>query len=535
MQLLPYSSFTVKTQASLPAVIDKLNAQIEAPKAIRWGVSRNHAPYEGTINDSGFDIRRIIHYRNSFLPKIRGRFEPFSQGTLIHVTLRLPPFIIAFLLFWCAVWYSIAIPFFLFGALSGDVDAFLAFQFVGLPVLILFALWCGFWYEANRSRHELTQIILGEPLVNQSGKASFTGSRILMVAVILLSNILLWHFSPIFHQQRSSSIVPNYCSQKTTQSPYCNFSVIRTIKGHPAASTFAISADGKTLVSGGEDKAIKIWDLQTGQLRKTLQSDSGKIDAVAIAPDSKTVVTGSGDRMVRIWDITSNQRPQILKGHSSDIRQVEISSDGKTIISRAYEELKMWDLTTGELKATVPNSSPTEFTIGSVSIKNGPPPFYPLAISPDGKIALVELDSQLVVWDLATNRQTILPKKWNFESIGTSRISLDGQTVVTTSSSSKPVNLKVWDLKTGKVKARTKLNFSPKENHLSNIILSQDRIIAGTYKGLAVWNLQTAELETILDKHKMRNLVISPDGKLLAGMIGDPYSRNSQIKILQRP
>ncbi|MBD2040872.1 WD40 repeat domain-containing protein [Microcoleus sp. FACHB-672] len=534
MKLLPSDSFTIKTEYPLPAVIDKLNAQIEPPKAIRWSISRNHAPYEGTINDSGFDIRRIIHYRNSFLPKIRGRFEPLSQGTLIHVTLRVPTFIIAFLLFWYAVWYSISIPFFLFGALSGDVDALLAFQFVGLPVLLLFALWCAFWYEANRSRHELTQIILGEPLGNQSGKASFTGSRILMVAVIILSNVVLWHFSPLV-RQRSSSIVPNYCSQKTTQSPYCNFSVVRTIKGHPTASTFTISADGKTVVSGGEDKAIKIWDLQTGQLRKTLQSDSGKIDAVAIAPDSKTVVTGSGDRMVRIWDITSNQRPQILKGHSSDIRQVEISSDGKTIISSAYDELKMWDLTTGKLKTTLPNSSPTEFTIGSVSIKTGPPPFYPLAISSAGKIALVELDSELVVWDLATNRQRVLSKQWNFESIGTSRISLDGQTVVTTSFSSKPINLKVWDLKTGKVKARTKLNLSPNENHLSNITLSQDRIIAGTYKGLTVWNLQTAELEAILDKHKMSNLVISSDGKLLAGMIGDPYSRNSQIKILQRP
>ncbi|MEW5856329.1 MAG: hypothetical protein AB1861_02920, partial [Cyanobacteriota bacterium] len=272
-----------------------------------------------------------------------------------------------------------------------------------------------------------------------------------------------------------------------------------------------------------------------GQLRKTLQSDSGKIDAVAIAPDSKTVVTGSGDRMVRIWDITSNQRPQLLKGHSSDIRQVEISSDGKTIISRAYDELKVWDLATGKLKATLPNSSPTAFTIGSVSIKNEPPPFYPLTISPDGKTALVKLDSELVVWDLATNRQTIIPKKWAFESIGTARISLDGQTVVTTSFSSKPVNLKVWDLKTRTVKARTKLNFSPREFGLSNITLSQDRIIAGTYKGLAVWNLQTAELEAILDKQKMSNLVISPDGKLLAGITGDSYSRNSQIKVLQRP
>jgi len=127
MQLLPYATFTIQTQEPLSAVIEKLDAQIEAPRAFRWDFSRNHAPYEGTISSSGFEIRRIIHYRNSFLPNIRGRFESSAEGRLIRVTMKLHPFVIAFLLFWYSVWYSISIPFFLFGALSGDVDVFTAF------------------------------------------------------------------------------------------------------------------------------------------------------------------------------------------------------------------------------------------------------------------------------------------------------------------------------------------------------------------------------------------------------------------------
>lgn len=80
MQLLPYSRFTLKTHESLLAVINKLDAHIEAPKPFRKKLSRNHAPYTGTISSDGFEIRRIIHYRNSFLPKTRGRFESGSQG-----------------------------------------------------------------------------------------------------------------------------------------------------------------------------------------------------------------------------------------------------------------------------------------------------------------------------------------------------------------------------------------------------------------------------------------------------------------------
>jgi hypothetical protein len=546
VHFLPYDTFTIQTQEQLLDVIQKLDAHIEAPKAFRWNFSRNHAPYAGTLNSSGFEIHRIIHYRNSFLPNIHGRFEALSDGTLIRITMRLHPLVNAFLIFWYLVWYSATIPIFLFGALSGDVDVFTALQFLGMPIAILFVFWYAFWSEANRSRCELAQIIRGEPLGQQSsGNLTRRAFVIGFWVVALAANVLwnAWYFLPSV-QRGSQSLTSKYCSQDSTKSPYCDFSVVRTLKGHTTASALAISADGQTLISGGQDKAIKVWDLQTGQLRKTLQSDSGEIQAVAIAPDGKTVVSGSGDRMVRIWNITSNQRPQMLKGHSSDIRHAEISSDGKTIISSTYGEIKVWDLTTGQLKATLPNLPTPEIKIGPVSIKGDSPRFYPLAISPDGKTALVELDSKFVAWDLATNQQKVLQKKWAFESIGSAQISLDGQTVVTTSSSAKPVVLKVWDLKTGTLKAQSRVTFSPEQYWRNNIALSgdsasaaasADRIISNTNKGLAVWNLQTAELEAILDKEQMSNLVISPDGKLLAGITWDSDNQATKIKVLQRP
>ncbi|MGQ4647006.1 WD40 repeat domain-containing protein [Lyngbya aestuarii] len=152
-----------------------------------------------------------------------------------------------------------------------------------------------------------------------------------------------------------------------------------------------------------------------------------------MAPDGKTVVSGSGDRMVRIWNISSNQRPQMLKGHSSDIGKVEISFDGKTIISRSYDEIKIWDLATGKLKVTLPNFSPMEIEIGdSILIEDNSPYFQTLTISPDGKTALVNLGSKFLAWDLATNQQKVLQTSW-FNHFYSPRISLDGQTAVTTS------------------------------------------------------------------------------------------------------
>ncbi|MEB3336687.1 MAG: hypothetical protein VKJ46_04440 [Leptolyngbyaceae bacterium] len=158
MKLLPRDTFTLSTADSLPVVLQRLTAQVEAPKGFRF--SRQHAPYEGTVSEQGFQINRIIHYRNSFLPVIRGRFEPEAKGTLIYIQMGLHPFVMAFLGFWVLAWYSGVIPMILLGAMPVAIAAL----FAGIPLLMLVIFGIAFWTEAKRSRRELTQILQGEKL-----------------------------------------------------------------------------------------------------------------------------------------------------------------------------------------------------------------------------------------------------------------------------------------------------------------------------------------------------------------------------------
>jgi WD40 repeat protein len=344
----------------------------------------------------------------------------------------------------------------------------------------------------------------------QSGKWKFQAGLILLgISLTFLPSSPEEIFSFVQYRDR-------YCSQDASQSRYCNFSVLRTLEGHPTASAIVISQDGKTLVSGGEDKTIRVWELETGELKKTLVSDSGVINALAIAPDGKTIVSGSGDRIVRIWDLTSNRPPQILKAHSGSVTNVDISSDGKTIISvdrGSNPQIKVWDMTTGEQKAALPS-------------------YHFDDISPDGKTVFFTLDSKLIAWDVATNQQQVLQKSFHpWQSV---RISLDGQTVVSTKKTGKrSFQMQVSDLKTGKLKAKKRFNrriFQP-----FGITLSRNVLIGMTEQGLTMWNLQTAQLEAILEQEDMSSLVITPDGKILAGISSDANQQNAKIIVLQRP
>src|SRR5262249_22318843 len=52
----------------------------------------------------------------------------------------------------------------------------------------------------------------------------------------------------------------------------------RTLRGHTyAVNSLALSPDGKRIVSGGGDKTVKVWDVTTGQVIRTLTGHTGVI------------------------------------------------------------------------------------------------------------------------------------------------------------------------------------------------------------------------------------------------------------------
>jgi len=111
----------------------------------------------------------------------------------------------------------------------------------------------------------------------------------------------------------------------------------------------AISPNGKRIVTGNEDHALRLWDLtgNEGTMRWATtipQTQHGSdVLSVAFTPDGSRVVSGSADDTIRIWDAATGELRQILEGHSQPVTSVAISRDGALLVSGSRDgTLRLW-------------------------------------------------------------------------------------------------------------------------------------------------------------------------------------------------
>jgi WD40 repeat protein len=196
--------------------------------------------------------------------------------------------------------------------------------------------------------------------------------------------IKLWNLAPLWQNNSENP-------------PDSNQLLIDTLSGHTdRVRTLAISSDGLTLASGGNDRTIKIWDLspkneRSTYLKSTLTDHIGAIYALAFLPNQNILISGSSDWTIKIWDLNTNQVIKTLEGHQGSIRALAVSADGHTLVSGSTDgTVKVWDLRTRRLQHTL---------IGHTDLVRT------VAISPDGQIiASGSWDNTIKLWALSPQK-----------------------------------------------------------------------------------------------------------------------------------
>ena len=114
--------------------------------------------YEGTVSESGFEISRIIFYRNSFLPVITGTVRKQAFGTEIDLTLRLNLAVLIFGFIWMGIISLVCVGALFVTLLTGATDGRLLMPF-GMWLFGFILFLGGFKAESIRSRKHLIKLL----------------------------------------------------------------------------------------------------------------------------------------------------------------------------------------------------------------------------------------------------------------------------------------------------------------------------------------------------------------------------------------
>jgi WD40 repeat protein len=64
---------------------------------------------------------------------------------------------------------------------------------------------------------------------------------------------------------------------------------------------FSFNLNNPVLATASEDKTVKLWDVKTGTLLKTITEHKAEVTSIAFSPDDKTLVTSDRDGQIHVW------------------------------------------------------------------------------------------------------------------------------------------------------------------------------------------------------------------------------------------
>jgi RNA polymerase sigma factor (sigma-70 family) len=328
---------------------------------------------------------------------------------------------------------------------------------------------------------------------------------------------------------------------------------IKTLQGHTGTVTaIAFSADGKRLVTGGDDKAVHLWDAATGAEVRSFAGHTDRVLCAALSPDGTLLATGAADATARLWDAATGKESHVLKAHKYGVGAVAFSPDGKLLLTGGHDgKIDLWEAATGKALKELPGrqggltglfftpdgkrvvSGGYDATVRVRDAATGKEVHAfaghqgrvaGIAYSPGGKLlATASADGTIRLWSGAKEvRRLTVAGPGGAAAVA---FSPDGKTLAAAAFQ----NIVLWDVTTGKELRQLE---GPKGWVCSLAFAPDGKLLAsGGDDAIRLWDPATgAELGQLDAKGKrVGDLAFSPDGRVLAS--GGAYPSPSPLRL----
>ena len=210
--------------------------------------------------------------------------------------------------------------------------------------------------------------------------------------------------------------------------------------------SLAFTPDGKQLISAGDDKVVRVWNLERAETARLIRANAGrgshgKIYALDLSPDGHWLAVGGSlgpvedDRppeqmqrhKIRLYDFATGELVALLLGHKNVVRGLSFSPDSSKLISAGYDNRAIiWDVETHAVMRRI-SFVPDDAKLTSIDYSK--------------EVRRADLDSSTVIQRLEGEHT---------DRVSAAAFSHDGQHAVTASWDG---SVRLWQVDTGRVLA----------------------------------------------------------------------------------
>ncbi|XP_044736552.1 U3 small nucleolar RNA-associated protein 15 homolog [Chrysoperla carnea] len=300
----------------------------------------------------------------------------------------------------------------------------------------------------------------------------------------LSAPVLVKEFGPIDYID-FSPVEPHYfavtCSVRVQiYNPITKLVTKNISRFRESAYGASFRSDGKLLCTGGEEKNVKLFDVNSKNLLRLFKGHTAPVHRTFFTSDKTHIASFSDDKSVRVWDIPTEKVINEYNEHKDYIRAGAVSPVSKDIIlSGSYDNIcKMYDGRTTDVVFSVDHNAPIESIL----------------FLPTGGIFLTAGGTEIRVWDAFMKGKLLARMSHHHKTITCLRLAQNGKRIM---SSSLDRHVKIYDVAT----YNTVHTLDYPNGILSlGVSPNDESVVAGTVDGLVSISRRENEKEEVKSK-----------------------------------
>lgn len=323
----------------------------------------------------------------------------------------------------------------------------------------------------------------------------------LLIGAGIASAAVAWQQDLPQVQSRGSAVTSSYSVENL---------LIGELKGHQGSvETVSYSDDGRWIVTSGQDATLRIWDVASSKLLRTIELDDGP--ALTVALSGTKALTGHGNGRIVLWDLEKAEKISTFQRNEARIWSVAFSPGNPDRFAAASHDWKvaLWDIHTP--------SAPVHIFEGHESAAQA------VAFSPRGpRFASGSADKTVKLWNLTT-LDTVRTYKGNRDFVTALAFSPNGRIIA---AASLDGSIRLWSAFSGRL-LRTLYGH---KRRVGSVAFSPagDRMASASDDGtVRLWDVKRGRtIRTLVDGTGATNGVsFSRDGQRLAAAGSDGVVR----------